>query len=140
MKVKVRQYIPNPMRCKNCQLLGHTAKHCTRSQACVKCNLPPHAPSDCSRISCANCFGEHSASSLDCPKFKQSKDILRIKTFDKCSMREAVKKYKQSNPLPVQPLSYAAIASKETFPNSTLPSINIRTEKTEQKQESLKKN
>lgn len=27
-KVKVRQYYPNPMRCKNCQLLGHTKKLC----------------------------------------------------------------------------------------------------------------
>ncbi|XP_044572115.1 uncharacterized protein LOC123257364 [Drosophila ananassae] len=29
--VKVREYIPNPMRCKSCQLLGHTTKKCVNS-------------------------------------------------------------------------------------------------------------
>jgi len=37
--VKVSEYIPNPMRCKPCQLLGHTSKHCKNPPACVSCNL-----------------------------------------------------------------------------------------------------
>lgn len=37
---KVRQFYPNPMRCKSCQLLGHTLKRCTKTPACVNCSLP----------------------------------------------------------------------------------------------------
>lgn len=54
-KLKVEEYFPNPMRCKKCQLLGHTIKRCTRSETCVTCNLPPHPSGNCTRTLCANC-------------------------------------------------------------------------------------
>ncbi|XP_062135087.1 uncharacterized protein LOC133844836 [Drosophila sulfurigaster albostrigata] len=53
--VKVREYIPNPMRCKSCQLLGHTAKHCKNEPRCGNCALPPHSPDNCSQTKCVNC-------------------------------------------------------------------------------------
>ncbi|XP_046810014.1 uncharacterized protein LOC124420598 [Lucilia cuprina] len=88
-KVKVREYIPNPMRCKSCQLLGHTIKRCQNSPSSVNCNLPPHTDTACTRLYCANCAEDHPASSNKCSKFIQQKEILKIKTQRKCTMREA---------------------------------------------------
>lgn len=81
------------MRCRNCQLLGHTKNRCKNNTTCDNCNLPPHNPLPCSRTMCANCLGEHPSSNLSCPKYKQLKEILKIKTQSKCSMGEAKKKY-----------------------------------------------
>uniref|UniRef100_A0A034V434 Nucleic-acid-binding protein from mobile element jockey n=1 Tax=Bactrocera dorsalis TaxID=27457 RepID=A0A034V434_BACDO len=111
-KVLVRQYIPLPMRCKSCQLLGHTKNYCKRSPLCANCSLPPHSPSDCERTFCANCAQPHPSSSKECPKFLQSKEIIKIKTIDKCSMGEAIKKHKQQLNITNSPsYSYAGIAS-----------------------------
>lgn len=95
---KVRAYYSNPMRCKSCQLLGHTTKRCQNTPACDACALPPHLPIPCTRIFCANCAGNHSASSRLCPKFKQMKEIIVIKTDNKCSMREAIRIHKLQIP------------------------------------------
>uniref|UniRef100_W8AFQ2 Nucleic-acid-binding protein from transposon X-element n=1 Tax=Ceratitis capitata TaxID=7213 RepID=W8AFQ2_CERCA len=97
-KVSVRQYFPSPMRCKNCQLLGHTAKFCKRSPACEICSLPPHSPDVCTRIFCANCSSSHPSSSNICEKFLQAKEILKIKITKKCTMREAINFHKNSTP------------------------------------------
>ncbi|XP_055838938.1 uncharacterized protein LOC129906964 [Episyrphus balteatus] len=91
---KVKEYIPNPMRCRKCQILGHTIKWCTREEVCATCNLQPHdnAPESCTRVMCANCpqtEEPHPSSSNKCPKYIKNKDILTIKTRNKCSMAEA---------------------------------------------------
>lgn len=98
-KAKVNEYIPNPMRCRNCQLLGHTTKRCTKDPNCETCNLPPHSPATCTRTMCANCLDSHPSSSLSCPKYKQNKEILTIKTRNKCTMSEAKRLYNIQNPL-----------------------------------------
>ena len=98
-KVKVTPYIPNPMRCKNCQLLGHTQKRCKNNPSCGVCNLPPHQPIECTRKMCANCLADHTSFDNSCPKYKQAKEILKIKTVERCSMAEARNKYKTLNPI-----------------------------------------
>ena len=67
--VKVSEYVPNPMRCKNCQILGHTKKRCNNNPMCHICNLPPHIETTCTRTMCANCLAPHQSDSKDCPKF-----------------------------------------------------------------------
>ena len=99
-KAKVTEYFPNPMRCRNCQILGHTLKRCTNpNPACHICNLPPHANSACTRQMCANCQSPHPSDSKDCPKYIQMKEILKIKTKKKCTMADAKRLYKQYNPI-----------------------------------------
>lgn len=92
-KVKVRTYFPNPMRCKNCQLLGHTKNKCKNPETCNTCNLPPHPDIQCTRIQCANCFEKHPASDRNCPRYIQQKEIIKIKTIQKCSYGAAKRKY-----------------------------------------------
>jgi len=108
--VKVREYIPNPMRCKSCQLLGHTTKKCVNTPVCSECALSPHSPSKCTKICCANCSGEHSASSRQCPKYQEQREILKIKTVRKCTMREAKTIFKTTSQNSVNTASYSSVA------------------------------
>ncbi|XP_036345013.1 uncharacterized protein LOC118754252 [Rhagoletis pomonella] len=110
--LKVEEYFPTPMRCRNCQLLGHTLKRCNNNPTCETCNLPPHNPEKCQRLMCANCFGSHSASDKDCPQYLQQKQILKIKTQNKCDFKEARRLYKIQNP--------ASINHKQTYSSVTI--------------------
>lgn len=118
-KVKVREYIPNPMRCKKYQLLGHTKNRCQGTEACVNCNLPPHEKTECTRTFCANCAEEHQSSSNKCIKFIQQKEILTIKTKRKCSMREAITIHKEQNKTNISLSSFSAITAKNQGTIST---------------------
>lgn len=129
--VNVREYFPNPMRCKSCQKLGHTKTHCKNAPACEQCNLPPHKPFDCTRTQCANCLEEHASSSNKCTKFIQNKEILKIKIKNKCTMNEAKRIIR--NTIPTTPLTstFSSIITN----NSVNKQIN-----TENNQENIKKN
>ncbi|XP_054734443.1 rhoGEF domain-containing protein gxcJ-like [Anastrepha obliqua] len=125
---KVRPYFPNPMRCKSCQILGHTTKRCNKTPACDSCALPPHTPTPCSRTFCANCSGDHAASSKSCPKFVQMKQIITIKTEKKCSMREAIRIQKMQIPPTLNESSPSfSNVTKNTYSN---PQNNINTTNT----------
>ncbi|KAL9876462.1 uncharacterized protein ACN2A1_013137 [Glossina fuscipes fuscipes] len=109
-KCKVELYIPNPMRCKNCQRLGHTAKRCTNAASCANCGHLPHTES-CTRSFCINCNDQHSELDKQCPLFVQMREILKIKTENYCSMGEAHGIGKSN--------TYAAVAS-QIEPSKTL--------------------
>lgn len=124
-KVKVRPYFPNPMRCKSCQKLGHTKKWCKNSPLCENCALPPHQPDICTRTYCINCTEEHPSTSKECKVFKQQKEILKIKTKDKCSLKTAKEKYQAqlSSPQPfIQ--SYSDITTNKTLNKPTFTTTN----------------
>ena len=74
-KVKVRTYFPNPMRCKNFQILGHTKNKCKIPVTCNTCNLPPHPDIQCTIIQYANCSEKHPSSDRNCPRYIQQKEI-----------------------------------------------------------------
>ena len=42
MKLDVQTYIPNPMRCFNCQKFGHSKVRCRHRQVCAKCGVAGH--------------------------------------------------------------------------------------------------
>ncbi|XP_055918313.1 uncharacterized protein LOC129950395 [Eupeodes corollae] len=108
-KAKIEEYFPNPMRCRKCQLLGHTTKRCSSSEICQNCNLAPHQPENCTRISCANCAEEHPSSSKLCKEYIKAKEILKIKTINKCSMADAKKIYKEKNPIQFFSTTYSSV-------------------------------
>ncbi|XP_055842663.1 mucin-2-like [Episyrphus balteatus] len=94
--VLVKDYFPNPLRCKVCQRLGHTKNRCTGKPTCYVCNLPPHTPVPCTRTMCVNCEGVHPSNSNECPRYIQEKQILEIKTKQKCSISEARRLYNKT--------------------------------------------
>ncbi|GFR70036.1 nucleic-acid-binding protein from mobile element jockey [Elysia marginata] len=79
LPVKVRPYVPTPMRCFRCHRFGHGRDRCRRNiYLCVKCE-PGHRGEECDRShKCINCKGDHPASSKNCPKYLKEQAILRF--------------------------------------------------------------
>ena len=80
--VEVKRYIPNPLRCFQCQEFGHSKKFCKKNLRCWRCGKEGHDGNDCSSESkcCVNCKGEHYSSSKTCPVWTLEKEIQRVKT------------------------------------------------------------
>ena len=97
MQVKVDVYIPNPLRCYQCQVFGHHENKCGKQAICVNCSMPEHCPvGQCQRpAKCVNCSGEHPANSKQCPAWEKEKKILKIKCEQNISFPEARKQYEQ---------------------------------------------
>ena len=97
IQAKVDVYIPNPLRCYKCQVFGHHENKCGRQAICVICSMPEHCqPGQCQRpAKCANCSGDHSANSKECPQWEKERKILKIKYVNNLSFPEARKQFEQ---------------------------------------------
>lgn len=105
LNLKIRHYIPQPLRCFRCQKFGHTSKNCTREPICF-CGHPIHEGSPCEgSFICVNCQGPHAANDTNCPKLKEEKAIQELKVKERITYYEARKKIITSTP--VQSVSYA---------------------------------
>ena len=97
---KTHQYIPRPMVCKFCQVTGHTAKHCRRSiPTCARCGKTGHALSDCeanTKPHCANCKGDHEATSRICPRYIQTQAALALRSKGDMTYAAALKVIRQN--------------------------------------------
>ena len=93
MIAKVDIYIPNPLRCYNCQKFGHHKSQCTRRKMCKNCGMDrsDHQEAICQWLKCVNCQGEHSADSRFCEAWKKEKDIIKIKYTQNISFPKAPK-------------------------------------------------
>ena len=86
---KVETYIPNPLRCHNCQKFGHHKEKCTRPSMCKNCGETGNHL-DCQQPpKCANCKQNHSADSKECELWRKGKRILEIKPTQNISYLEA---------------------------------------------------
>lgn len=78
-RARVKEYIPTPMRCRNCNQIGHTTKLCNNPYTCAKYGSKDHRPNDNCINSCINCKKvfpgneNHSADSRECPTYKKKK-------------------------------------------------------------------
>ena len=90
--IKVNPYLPNPLRCYNCQRFGHHEPNCAKTAICKTCG---ESDADNLELSCtkppkcANCQGNHS-DSRDCMVWKREKEINTIK-YTTISFPEACK-------------------------------------------------
>ena len=112
--VKVRQYIPSPMRCFNCLRFGHTRDSCRNQPTCSKCSAGDHLSKECESedLKCVNCDKNerpHSALDPKCPALLKEKEILTIKFTHRLSFRDARERYNASHPT----RSYANVASEK---------------------------
>ena len=78
MQVKVDVYIPDPLRCYQCQVFGHHENKCGRHAICVNCSMPEHWPVS-KPAKCVNCSGQHPTNIKQCPAWEKEKKILKIK-------------------------------------------------------------
>ena len=103
IRVKVRAYIPNPMRCFHCQRFGHPKTRCDGKRTCSKCASLDHTDESCQSETpwCVNC-GEgqipHPSYDRSCPKYVEEKEINTIKATRNISFREAREAYRETHP------------------------------------------
>ena len=96
LSLKVKPYIPSPLRCYHCQLFGHLSQKCKdrineKPATCSNCGKEAHGT--CNAIpSCVNCGEKHPSSSKNCVKFIFEKEVQAIRTLEKIPFKEARKK------------------------------------------------
>ena len=80
IQVKIDVVIPNPLRCYNCQVIGHHENKCSRHPVGCNCAQPEHCASgQCDKTAkCVNCSVDHPANSKECPQWKKEKQILKL--------------------------------------------------------------
>ncbi|GBN64088.1 hypothetical protein AVEN_135943-1 [Araneus ventricosus] len=111
MRLSVRTYIPNPLRCFKCQRFGHSKTSCRGTLTCARCAEVGHESTDCTRTEkCVNCKGEHTSFSRNCSAWKQEKEIISTKIKKQISCQEARKLIKSQTPTPRN--SYVSVAKK----------------------------
>ncbi|GBN88415.1 hypothetical protein AVEN_170573-1 [Araneus ventricosus] len=65
MRLSVRTYIPNPLRCFKCQRFGHSKTSCRGTLTCARCAEVGHESTDCTRAEkCVNSKKSFSAPSV----------------------------------------------------------------------------
>ena len=111
-RVRVRTYIPNPMRCFKCQRFGHPKTRCDNRPVCAKCSSTEHLDDACDAdtLRCANCGDAHASYDRTCPTYLKEKEISAIKATRNISFREAREAYNQSHPA----VTYAQKAKAHT--------------------------
>ncbi|XP_055938130.1 uncharacterized protein LOC129968299 [Argiope bruennichi] len=91
LKLPVKAFIPNPLRCFKCQRFGHSKANCRGKLTCARCAETGHESTDCtSKEKCtSNCKEEHTFFSRACPKWKLVKEIVTTKVKKDVSFQEA---------------------------------------------------
>ncbi|XP_055940889.1 uncharacterized protein LOC129971293 [Argiope bruennichi] len=116
MRLKVRPFIPNPLRCFQCQRFGHPKIACRGTLTCARCAEKGHDSQQCtSSEKCVNCDGEHTSFSRSCPRWRLEKEIITLKTKEQISYPEAKRRIEAQTPSPG--VSYASAVKKSYCKN-----------------------
>jgi len=110
LRVVVDIFIPNPLRCFQCQKFGHGKDNCRNETICLRCGQKGHDNTDChNQAKCTNCLGDHVATSKDCPVWIKEKNIQRVKTESRISYPDARRLVEGTTPSPLGKSYSAAV-------------------------------
>ncbi|GBM58659.1 hypothetical protein AVEN_251925-1 [Araneus ventricosus] len=126
MKLAVRHYFPNPLRCFKCQRFGHSKASCRGILTCARCAEAGHDSSDCKASEkCVNCKGSHTSFSRLYSAWKFEKEVIAEKVKNNLSYIEARRIVKSRTP--TLGTSYATAAQKklEATNSQILPSTFV---------------
>ncbi|XP_055928136.1 uncharacterized protein LOC129959342 [Argiope bruennichi] len=116
IKLPVKTYIPDPLRCYQCQGFGHAKLNCRGSLTCGRCAQKGHEIQQCSaKEKCINCSGDHPSYSRSCPCWILEKQITSIKVKENISYPEARRRVQAQTPIPG--VSYAFVTKQTFFKN-----------------------
>ena len=92
--IPVDIYIPNPLRCFNCQKFNHHENNCPEDlgSVCENCGTGnyDHLTSKCkNQTKCVNCGLNHPSRSNECEVWKKEKEIMKIKVTQNITFIEA---------------------------------------------------
>ena len=123
--VPVDIYVPNPLRCFNCQRFGHHENNCPvdLGSVCANCGAGghDHHTSACkNKPKCVNCGKEHVSRSNECEIWKKEKEIMKIKTTKNITYLEAKKLFdSQSTDLDFSKIVHSLSSKPETKTTGT---------------------
>ena len=126
--VNVQRYIPNPLRCFQCQKFGHSKKWCKNKISCWKCGSEGHGGSECTSETtcCLNWKGDHHASSQSCPVWIQEKEIHRVKT-ERCLSYGDARRLVVSTPSSSSPAASSYVSAVKTVPKKVTLNVDCQT-------------
>ncbi|XP_055951583.1 uncharacterized protein LOC129987650 [Argiope bruennichi] len=111
IKLPVRHYIPNPLRCFQCQRFGHSKINYRVTLTCARCADKGHDSQQCSATEkCVNCGGDHPSYSRNCSRWKLEKEVTIIKIKENITYPEARRRVQMQTPTPG--ISYASVVQK----------------------------
>jgi hypothetical protein len=100
LSIKTEHYLPNPLKCFNCQKFGHHQSKCTREKVCARCGTTGHGDTTCEENPhCVNCSGSHTSYARECSTWLREKEIVRVKHTCSISFPEARKVVESRNPV-----------------------------------------
>ena len=70
LKVKVDLFVPNPLRCFNCNKFGHTSQRCRTTAKRQRCGKDKTREQCDGPLICSNCKGSYAVSAKDCLVWK----------------------------------------------------------------------
>ena len=117
--IPVTIYVPNPLRCFNCQRFGHHEGDCPVDYAsvCEKCGTCgfDHLESKCpNQVKCVNCGLNHLPRSNVCEVWKKEKEIMRVKVTNNITYIEARKMVEQKPEATLSTIIQSATRKPET--------------------------
>ena len=127
--VPVDIYVPNPLRCFNCQRFGHHESDCPIDycSVCEKCGTGGfhHLASACPNpVKCVNCGINHLSRSNVCEVWKKEKEIMKIKVTRNLTYLEARKIVEHTPESTFSTIVQSAIAKPEIKNDYTQTSEN----------------
>ena len=134
----IEVYLPKPMRCVNCQRIGHTKTRCRREVAtCSQCGEDGHFSRQCTRTppKCINCGNEHNAMSNKCPHYIFKSEVLATMTVNKIPFNEATNIVEDRYHEEGKPYSFAVKKNPQTTQNPRSQREPPRREEQNQRQQ-----
>ena len=127
--VPVDIYVPNPLRCFNCQRFGHHESDCPIDycSVCETCGTGGfhHLASACPNpVKCVNCGLNHLSRSNVCEVWKKEKEIMKIKVTRNLTYLEARKIVEHTPETTFSTIVQSAIAKPEIKNDYTQTSEN----------------
>ena len=127
LNIRVNCFIPNPLRCFNCQKFGHGANRCRHKKVCAKCGQQEHDFENCPNDpKCVNCGGPHPSSAKTCPQWLNEKEVQKHKSLNNCSFKEAREVVESKRPANTVGSSYATVVKPTTKDSSTQTDIGVQ--------------